>query len=163
MCFIIKHCVLGMGCSPECGVSSPPLVAGHLDCPIYRWQTRQMAKAVVDNTINKVLEGMGFTPLPHDAEDIFDDVMFNPPPVVAGNIEDEAVLMAIQHHGLQKPCTCSHIQHHHILSRQPFHHRPSPKVIPDPGPSDEHDFLAQAVAVAIQKKGLGNLSQDEHG
>jgi len=62
------------------------------DWQLLKWQTRQVAKAFVDNTINRVLEDMGFVPLSADTEDIIND----------GNLEHEAVSMAILSHGLQR-------------------------------------------------------------
>jgi len=143
------------------------------ECPISRWQTRQMARAVVDNTINSVLEDMGFTPPPANEDIISFDIF----PTIHNRegIENQAVLMAIQSHGLQKPCICSHnLGTSAPTPNIPFHHRPSTPLSPDPtyAPSTsepqvkyagETDFLAQAVAVAIQKKGLGSYSQTDHG
>lgn len=154
----------GRSCAQDCNGSSSQ-VQSNQDCPIHRWQTHQIAKAVVDNTINKVLDGLGFMPLPHDAEDLLENIF--PRYRSLGYVEDEAVLMAIQSHGLQKPCSCPHSSQEPIINRTPFHHRPPTTVISEPGPSDdviEHDFLAEAVAVAIQKKGLGSINtQTEHG
>lgn len=146
-------------------------------CPVLRWQTRQMARAVVDNTINQVLEDMGFTPPPENEEDIISFDIF--PAAHTHNregIENQAVLMAIQSHGLQKPCVCTHPMNSPPPTEIiPFHHRPSTPLPFEPpvcAPSTseppekytgEADFLAQAVAVAIQKKGLGSYSQTDHG
>ncbi|XP_071449962.1 uncharacterized protein [Hetaerina americana] len=67
---------------------------------VRKWQTKQLAQGIVDNTINKVLEEMGFVPLPEDADDVFNE------PTNCNdshqNFENEAVLMAIQSHGLQR-------------------------------------------------------------
>lgn len=72
----------------------------HSSLQVRKWQTKQLAKGIVDNTINKVLEDMGFVPLPEDADDVFNE------PVSCNdshqNFENEAVLMAIQSHGLQR-------------------------------------------------------------
>ncbi|KAG8232321.1 hypothetical protein J437_LFUL009420 [Ladona fulva] len=72
----------------------------HSSLHVRKWQTKQLAKGIVDNTINKVLEDMGFVPLPEDADDVFNE------PVNCNdshqNFENEAVLMAIQSHGLQR-------------------------------------------------------------
>ncbi|XP_054264748.1 uncharacterized protein LOC129004429 isoform X2 [Macrosteles quadrilineatus] len=136
------------------------------ECPIGRWQTRQMARAVVDNTINSVLEDMGFTP-PPDNEDIISFDIF---PTIHNRegIENQAVLMAIQSHGLQKPCICSHSLGASVSTHPvPFHHRPSTPLPSTSEPQEKYagetDFLAQAVAVAIQKKGLGSYSETDHG
>lgn len=57
------------------------------------WQTKQLARGMLDNTMNCMMERMGFAPLNSDQED--NDIG-------GGNqIEDEAVMMAIQRHGLQ--------------------------------------------------------------
>ncbi|XP_065336539.1 uncharacterized protein LOC135937319 [Cloeon dipterum] len=101
------------------------------------WQTEQLARGILDNTLNTMLEHSGQAP-------------DNPVNEVA--VEHEAVLMAIQSHGLQ------HFQ-------RPDEREPSPSLayhVPSSSSSSgdtaclEHDsFLDAAVAVAIQKKGLG--------
>lgn len=129
-----------------------------------------MARAFVDNTINQVLDDMGFTP-PPDNEDVLSFDIF-PNTNNREGIENQAVLMAIQSHGLQKPCVCSHsLNSAHVATHNiPFHHRPSSPICPPSTSqsesetlSGETDFLAQAVAVAIQKKGLISYSQTDHG
>lgn len=110
------------------------------------WQTEQLARGILDNTLNAMLEHSGHAPdnvqqmLRHDREEA---------------VEHDAVLMAIQSHGLQRfqqpeeepaallqgyhlPSSSSSSSGDNILARL------------------EHDsFLDAAVAVAIQKKGLG--------
>uniref|UniRef100_A0A1B6EAL4 Uncharacterized protein n=1 Tax=Clastoptera arizonana TaxID=38151 RepID=A0A1B6EAL4_9HEMI len=151
----------GMSCSPDCSPDSSPKYPDELDKQIRRFRARHLAKAVVDNTINEVIEVVNHRPRLDDENDIFNNPSLSSMPGV-GHVEDEAVLMAIQHHGLQKPCTCSHIKRENILSKQPFHHRPTPKT-PLTDFNEETDFISQAVDAAIQKKGLGNLFQNEHG
>ncbi|XP_059479813.1 uncharacterized protein LOC132199243 [Neocloeon triangulifer] len=102
------------------------------------WQTEQLARGILDNTLNRMLEHSGQAP-------------DNPVNEVA--VEHEAVLMAIQSHGLQR-------------FQQPVEREPSPPPLAYPSSSSssgdntvfgrlEHDsFLDAAVAVAIQKKGL---------
>lgn len=89
--------------------------------------------------------------------------------------------MAIQSHGLQqKKCSCQNLpsESNAVIQRTPFHHRPPFSSIQQEATSSttsmdsnlelsqqphfEHDFLAQAVAVAIQKKGLNTFNTD-HG
>lgn len=65
-----------------------------------KWQARQVARCFVDNTINRVLEDMGFVPLPVDADDILDEFPMTESENDEG-LEDEAVLMAIHRHGLR--------------------------------------------------------------
>lgn len=145
-----------------------------------------MARSVVDNTINQLLEDMGFCPSPDNEDDVISFDVFPPMAHNREGIENAAVLMAIQSHGLQKPCHCSHsyslASSSSPLQHIPFHHRPSTPLQPEPSGSPstsepqesytaksdfltqsigETDFLAQAVAVAIQKKGLGSYSPPE--
>ncbi|XP_075235520.1 uncharacterized protein LOC142332786 [Lycorma delicatula] len=172
-------------CSEDCNCSnsggSSSLVVMRPDWPVHRWQTRQMAKAVVDNTINKVIEDMGIVPLDHDTDGFLDEAYetFQSPRNPA-NLEDAAVMMAIQSHGLQqKKCSCQNLpsESNAVIQRTPFHHRPPYSSIQQEATSSnnvdgnvettqqphfEHDFLAQAVAVAIQKKGLNAFNTD-HG
>jgi hypothetical protein len=128
---------------------------------ILRWQNQQMAKAVFDNTVNSVIENMGF-PLP-DLENIMGNYGGN------GDLEDEAVEMAIRSHGLQKPCSCPDI-HVKPFPGIPFHRRhqydasashSSTKHLKEERSEFESDFLSEAVAVAIQKKGLGAFTQTD--
>lgn len=88
-------------------------------------------------------------------------------------------MMAIQSHGLQqKKCSCQNLPSKSttLIQRTPFHHRlpysplqeglSSTSSVNDDNIDSaqqlhfEHDFLAQAVAVAIQKKGLNTLNTD---
>uniref|UniRef100_A0A1B6JQ67 Uncharacterized protein n=1 Tax=Homalodisca liturata TaxID=320908 RepID=A0A1B6JQ67_9HEMI len=168
----------GRSCSHSSQVTQRSLVAAPVaECPVVRWQTRQMARAFVDNTINRVLEDMGFTPPPENEDELISFDVF--PTHNREGIENQAVLMAIQSHGLQKPCICSHsssLSPSSVLPNVPFHHRPSTPLSPVPSDLDcpstsepqdkytgETDFLAQAVAVAIQKKGLGSFSPTDNG
>jgi hypothetical protein len=113
------------------------------------WQTEQLARGILDNTLNAMLEHSGHAPdtvqhtvqhmLRHDREE---------------DVEHDAVLMAIQSHGLQRfqqpddePAALS-----------PRYHLPSSSSSSGDNilARLEHDsFLDAAVAVAIQKKGLG--------
>lgn len=93
---------------------TPPLPTSHPDWNVRKWQTRQIAKAFMDNTINCVLEEMGFTPVPESAPDSDpDDVLgsINFPRVDDDtseeeeedeSVENEGILSAIQRHGLQR-------------------------------------------------------------
>lgn len=84
-------------CSEDCTCSnsggSSSLVVMRPDWPVHRWQTRQMAKAVVDNTINKVIEDMGIVPFDHNADGFLDEAYetFQSPRNPA-NLEDAAVI-----------------------------------------------------------------------
>lgn len=106
------------------------------------WQTEQLARGILDNTLNSMLEHSGHAPdhvqqlLRHDREEA---------------VEHDAVLMAIQSHGLQR-------------FQRPAEEAPPAYHLPSSSSSSgdsilarlEHDsFLDAAVAVAIQKKGLG--------
>ncbi|XP_034244515.1 uncharacterized protein LOC117647100 [Thrips palmi] len=91
---------------------TPPLPTSHPDLNVRKWQTRQIAKAFMENTINSVLEEMGFTPVPESAPDSDpDDVLgsINFPRVDTSeeeeedeSVENEGILSAIQRHGLHR-------------------------------------------------------------
>ncbi|XP_049791612.1 uncharacterized protein LOC126198986 [Schistocerca nitens] len=125
---------------------------------LHRWQARQVARCFVDNTINRVLEDMGLVPLPPGN--------VPPPPLLEDGteqssvdsrggghteLEDEAVLMAIHSHGLQRPSTLTQQQRHR--QTVPVCSAPTEPVV-----AEHSDFLDAAVAVAIEKKGLGTLA-----
>ncbi|KAK3910454.1 Formin-like protein 18 [Frankliniella fusca] len=90
------------------------LPTSHPDWNVRKWQTRQIAKAFMDNTINGVIEEMGFNPTPESAPDSdLDDVLssINFPRVADDSeeeeeedesVENEGILSAIQSHGLQR-------------------------------------------------------------
>ncbi|KAJ8918076.1 hypothetical protein NQ315_011533 [Exocentrus adspersus] len=63
------------------------------DYYLKKWQARQIARGFVDNTINTVLETW-INP-PFDASDFVENCAND------GQVEDDAILMAIQSHGLQ--------------------------------------------------------------
>ncbi|KAJ8953144.1 hypothetical protein NQ318_017171 [Aromia moschata] len=63
------------------------------DYYLRKWQARQIARGFVDNTINSVLETW-INP-PFDAADFVENCDND------GQVEDDAILMAIQSHGLQ--------------------------------------------------------------
>lgn len=63
------------------------------DYYLRKWQARQIARGFVDNTINSVLDTWSSRPL--DAADMVDNYAND------GQVEDDAILMAIQSHGLQ--------------------------------------------------------------
>nr|XP_049702510.1 uncharacterized protein LOC126055830 [Helicoverpa armigera] len=74
---------------------------------IARWQARQMAKGVVDNTINRVLDTWVHVPVPPEdnstrtlALDVADFINNLPSD---NSVENEGILMAISAHGLQNP------------------------------------------------------------
>jgi hypothetical protein len=56
------------------------------------WQTKQIARGMLDNTMNCMMERMGLAPL---------DVESDTPQREGTQIEDEAILIAIQRYGLQ--------------------------------------------------------------
>ncbi|XP_023708980.1 uncharacterized protein LOC111865308 [Cryptotermes secundus] len=69
---------------------------------LQKWQARQVARCFVDNTINRVLEDMGFIPLPVDADDLMEDFTMSGLRRNEEHLEDAAVRMAIHSHGLQR-------------------------------------------------------------
>lgn len=91
-----------------------PLPSTHPDWNVKKWQARQMAKAFMDNTVNSILDAMGFSPVPESAPDSDpDDVLASVNFPQIGNdsheeeeedesVENEGILSAIQRHGLQR-------------------------------------------------------------
>ena len=69
---------------------------------LQKWQARQVARCFVDNTINRVLEDMGFIPLPVDADDLMENFTAGLHTDDDSTVEDAAVMMAIHSHGLQR-------------------------------------------------------------
>ncbi|XP_050506341.1 uncharacterized protein LOC126884452 [Diabrotica virgifera virgifera] len=65
------------------------------DYYLRKWQARQIARGFVDNTINKVLEAWINRPV--DVPRFIESYKNN------GEIENDAILMAIHSHGLQSP------------------------------------------------------------
>ncbi|XP_066252607.1 serine-rich adhesin for platelets-like isoform X1 [Euwallacea similis] len=63
------------------------------DYYLKKWQARQIARGFVDNTINSMLEN--WVDRPFDATNFVEDCAND------GQVEDDAILMAIQSHGLQ--------------------------------------------------------------
>uniref|UniRef100_A0A224XL06 Uncharacterized protein n=1 Tax=Panstrongylus lignarius TaxID=156445 RepID=A0A224XL06_9HEMI len=131
----------------------------------FRWQSEQIAKAVFDNAVNSVIEN---TSDPQEEMESLMDIYFNNN---SGHLEDEAVRMAIRSHGLQKPCSCPEPHMKPLPSNIPFHQRSfftqdgpstSSQVHISAGGELENDILSEAVAVAIQKKGLGASSKSDN-
>ncbi|CAH0588098.1 unnamed protein product [Chrysodeixis includens] len=90
------------GSHPISMVASPNLTEDHY---IARWQAKQMAKGVIDNTINRVLDSWIQVPLPQEEDgsrflalDVTDFINNLPGD---NSIENEGILMAISAHGLQ--------------------------------------------------------------
>ncbi|XP_069697724.1 uncharacterized protein [Periplaneta americana] len=69
---------------------------------LQKWQARQVARCFVDNTINRVLEDMGFIPLAVDADDLMENFDMSEIRRNDEHLEDAAVMMAIHSHGLQR-------------------------------------------------------------
>ncbi|KAE8749744.1 hypothetical protein FOCC_FOCC003484 [Frankliniella occidentalis] len=94
--------------------STPRLPTSHPDWNVRKWQTRQIAKAFMDNTINCVLEEMGFNPSlesapDSDLDDVLSSINFPRADDDSGeeeeedeSVENEGILSAIQSHGLQR-------------------------------------------------------------
>lgn len=108
----------------ECGVKTCKISQNiHIDntWQLRKWQARQVARCFVDNTINRVLEDMGFVPLPIDADDILDeDLPITESENDGGGLEDEAVMMAIHSHGLQRTDAAESDIGKHIESTLPM-------------------------------------------
>lgn len=134
-----------------------PRREGYSDYYLLRWQTRQVARGYVDNTINRVLEHW----------------MVAPSCDCDGNvIDEEAILMAIQSHGLRQESRGSaeepldsHIREGVQSTRDnnTNAHNETRNVEGDGAnfeddDENETDFLDAAVSVAISKKGLSTSS-----
>ncbi|XP_022203213.2 chitinase-like protein PB1E7.04c [Nilaparvata lugens] len=113
------------------------------------WQTRQMAKAVVDNTVNRVIEDGGLSAYASDANDWVDHSFATRD---SANLENAAVMMAIQSHGLQQPqqCTCPPSQptSARLQVSLPFHHRPSSSQTITSSPLDESSIVDAGKSVS---------------
>lgn len=84
---------LDVSSSNEIPVSLVSLKPKNQDYYLQKWQARQIARGFVDNTINSVLETWNNPPF--DAVDFVENCAND------GQVEDDAILMAIQSHGLQ--------------------------------------------------------------
>ncbi|KAJ9597757.1 hypothetical protein L9F63_011365 [Diploptera punctata] len=94
---------LSSAISPPVSEQQSPLGSDVLNpLQLQKWQARQVARCFVDNTINRVLEDMGFIPLPVDADDLMEDFTMSSSRRNDANLEDAAVMMAIHSHGLQR-------------------------------------------------------------
>jgi hypothetical protein len=92
-------CVL----SPDVTEIHSPMESEDLNpLQLRKWQARQVARCFVDNTINRVLEDMGFIPLPVDTDDLMEDFAMSGLRRNDEHLEDTAVRMAIHSHGLQR-------------------------------------------------------------
>lgn len=131
---------------------------------MHKWQARQLARAFIDNTINSVLESSSVPR--EDAQLILNSCMND------DQVENDAISMAIQEHGLQsqiesfEDSSCSNVNGFRgyisdlegtsnnnrqdcSLSRQNI-------VLEENIQHQNHDmdFMHAAVSVAIEKKGL---------
>ncbi|XP_065224607.1 uncharacterized protein LOC135848599 [Planococcus citri] len=133
----------------------------HMKEVIRKWQLDNLAKCVFDNTVNMVLDG-----LPEEATTVRQETLN-----MANNynIEDEAVLMAIEEHGLRQQaqsddsplsssstedsscCSSSadFYQHTNSTTIDTYFHGPDNQEF-----NFENNFLVTAVSAAIEEKGL---------
>ncbi|KAG5874688.1 hypothetical protein JTB14_024078 [Gonioctena quinquepunctata] len=79
--------------SNEVSLSLYPSRPKNQEYYLQKWQARQIARGFVDNTINRVLETWAHPPF--DATDFVENCEND------GQVEDDAILMAIQSHGLR--------------------------------------------------------------
>lgn len=125
------------------------------DYYLRKWQARQIARGFVDNTINSVLES--WTTRPDDIGDFVENCRND------GQVEDDAILMAIQEHGLQSTTPSresttlrfssgSKEQMTAILVKEISEHYSDSNSLSESG--ENFDFMNEAVSVAIEKKGL---------
>lgn len=115
------------------------------------WQERQIAKCIVDNTVNRVVESY----LTFFEDDVGDDIVadafpdFQDPavpffePINDRRLEESAILWAIDEHGLQQHINRSNIEHSESTSRSST---PSDTSIHSQGPSGSPATNAQSPA-----------------
>lgn len=145
----------------DCDLPPSLLGASEKDQDYYlrKWQARQIARGFVDNTINSVLETWATRPL--DVGDFVENCHND------GQVEDDAILMAIQEHGLQSRCELrdgSGLRFSNELKEQmaDILVRESSEPFTDLNQQFEGsiqteenlDFMNAAVSAAIEKKGL---------
>lgn len=129
------------------------------DYYLRKWQARQIARGFVDNTINSVLET--WANRPSDVGDFVENCHND------GQVEDDAILMAIQEHGLQSRGESrdgSRLRFSSELKEQmaTILVRESTQNCSDLEPEfggsrqteENLDFMNAAVSAAIEKKGL---------
>lgn len=139
------------------------------DYYLLRWQARQVAKGFVDNTINRVLEH--WLDAPFDAADLVENCESD-----GRLVDEEAILMAIQSHGLRQDSASSAgvrpdgagaaVQQIEIAQSAMDNYENAHNEMKNSGgdggkcEEDPMDFLNAAVSVAISKKGLSSSSYD---
>lgn len=130
------------------------------DYYLRKWQARQIARGFVDNTINSVLET--WTTRPPDTSDFVENCCND------GQVEDDAILMAIQEHGLQsraEPRGRGRLQFSSELKEQMASilvressencsNSPDRDFGGYPQAEENLEFINAAVSAAIEKKGL---------
>lgn len=141
------------------------------DYYLKKWQTRQIARGYIDNTINSVLETWASTAPWIDAEDFLDKCEDD------GQVEDEGILMAIQAHGLQsnteQKSETFRTDQESLDQFDTVRNKVEEfamEVVPDKSPPLEDvesnfddivypvDILNAAILVAIEKKGLSSCN-----
>ncbi|CAH2013612.1 unnamed protein product [Acanthoscelides obtectus] len=131
------------------------------------WEVRQMARCLLDNTINSFVDDFRSEPMNADHNHPFEGFDFDSHDYVCekcnndGQVEDDAILMAIQAHGLRgnageenpgiAESTQDNIQNMQAELKQnnALHGRGQEDMI-----QDSSGFLDAAVSAAIQEKGL---------
>lgn len=128
------------------------------DYYLRKWQARQIARGFVDNTINSVLET--WATRPSDVGDFVENCHND------GQVEDDAILMAIQEHGLQSRDESRDGGRLRFSSE--LKEQMAAILVRESGESsdlesefggsrhteDNLDFMNAAVSAAIEKKGL---------
>lgn len=133
--------------------STPIVPTSHPDWNVRKWQTRQIAKAFMDNTINSVLDEMGFTPVPDsapdsDPDDVLGSISFprfeeysDEDEEEDESVENEGILSAIQRHGLQRHTLQSFAdvsERFRYSSISPTRRSPSPSIWLEPMYQSSH-------------------------
>lgn len=122
------------------------------DYYLRKWQARQIARGFVDNTINSVLET--WATRPSDVGDFVENCHND------GQVEDDAILMAIQEHGLQSRVESrdgGKLRFSSELKEQmaAILVKETSDLEQEVRQTEENfDFMNAAVSAAIEKKGL---------
>ena len=73
----------------------PPLIPQDPDAGLFRWHTRQLCRSIFDNTVNRMLENMGFSPVTEQSQGI------HPLLVLSLSDEEEREAEEAQHRALE--------------------------------------------------------------
>lgn len=145
------------------------VAAGHVeptDEELLGWQERQIAKCIVDNTVNRVVESyLTF----FEDDDVNGDIVgdafpdFQDPavpffePINDRRLEESAILWAIDEHGLQQHINHAHAEHSAATSRSS-----TPSEVSSQLPPSRSEFIDDATAIlSCECLNHDNISHEE--